>query len=245
MRISRKILALLVVAGTFGLVYAAEVTLWGNIAPSERYDIVVIDDFEERIPWNAPSDLPAGSLIRMVKNSPADGLDGEYPRSDYEKDIELANASARLRSRRVVGGVKHSQEIQVMIQSPGYDQLILRPPEFRSQPISGMPLAVSLWVYGYGKRHVLYALLKNPGGKEMALRLGELKFRGWQRLEIPLKPWMQKKKPFDPWQFSFTGLKFVSHPSEDPGLYLLRIDLLQVLVDHGAEYPGSQIKDEF
>lgn len=220
-------------------------TIWNGLAPSERYHMAVIDDFEERVPWSTLADLPAGSLIRMVKGSPADGAPDVYPRNLYEQDVKTANESAKIRKIPPVGEAKYCQEIQLMIHSPGYDALLIRPPDFKSAPAKGMPIAVSLWVYGYGKRHVLYAMIRNTAGVEMPLRMGELNFRGWRRLEVPLKHWMLKKKPFEPWSYSLAGLKLVSHPKEKPGLYLLRIDLVQVLVDYGESYPGSQIEDEF
>ncbi len=170
------------------------------------------------------------------------------PEAVFQRDVSYLNASAQLWKREQIADQKNAMEARIYFYRPGKDFVVISLPENLKNTKKGRPMAVSIWVYGYGKKHALYFLMSNSKHEAVPVRIGSLDYYGWRRLEAPVPASLQVKNPKKSYDYDFRieGLKIVSHPKEERGTYLLVVDLFTVLIDHEKpDYPGSEIRDEW
>lgn len=170
------------------------------------------------------------------------------PEAMFREDLRLLEESSERWKREAPPPQEMVMEARLYFHRPGKDFVVLELPESRRVTREGRPLAVSAWVYGYGKKHALYVLISNSKHGAVPVRMGNLDYYGWRRLEaaIPHALQVKNQERMQEFDFKVEGLKVVSHVREERGLYLLVVDLFTVLIDHETlDYPGSQIKDEW
>jgi hypothetical protein len=231
-------------------VFAADFILWRNLKPSEKLEMMVIDDFEEKVKWKMSNTLGIPSRLRFVYKNPADRDVHNYGKNEdvknYGIDMGVLKESAKIHGRKFSEDQKFAQELIVFFNNPGTDYQIIEAPENMSKFINGRALAVSVWVFGVKKKHVLYGLFSNQVRENIPVRIGDLNFSGWRRLEVSIGQQVIHRNRLNDkiYQFRFNGFKIVSHPKEPKGNFLFLHDLVSVLVDTDYNnYAGSEIKD--
>ena len=227
-------------------------TVWKNLRPSEDIDFFVLDDFEERIKWNLGNSLGIQSTLRFVDNSPVDKNLQNYENPDLEKTFRYETGvledSAKIHGRKFSKTQRSAQELTVFFSNPGYDYQVIETPAKDKHFISGRPVAISVWVYGKNKKHIVYALFSNQIHEKIPVRIGDLNFKGWKRLEasIPASVSHRNRLNRNVREFRFDGFKITSHPHENTGSFSFLHDLVCVMVDiRGDEYSGSKMKDNW
>jgi hypothetical protein len=212
----------------------------------------VLDDFEDRIQWDLANSLGISSKLRLVNNNPLERDLRNYGSTALEamfrQEIDLLADSAKIHDRTFSKTQKSSQELIVYFSNPGIDFQVIEIPEKDRHFITGRPVAISMWVYGNNKKHAIYALFSNHVHEKIPVKMGDLNFQGWKRLEVPVPVAVSHRNRLNHkvLEFRFDGLKIVSHPNETVGSFSFLHDLVCVLVDtQGAEYPGSKMKDNW
>ncbi|MDH4201192.1 MAG: flagellar filament outer layer protein FlaA, partial [Spirochaetia bacterium] len=184
----RFVFFLLLFVFTYFPVYSWEGILWRTLRPGKNLDMMLIDDFEEKIKWNLANSLPVASILRFAEINPADrGINN--PGSDknenlYRDELDLLSESARIHGRTFSKTQKYSQELAVFFANPGIDYQFMQAPEKDRHFLQGRPVAISLWVMGKGKRHALYAIFSNRVRQKIQIKMGNLDFSGWKRFEV-------------------------------------------------------------
>jgi len=231
---------------------ANEDVLWKNLRPSKDIEMLVLDDFEERVRWSLANSLAIESSLRFVDNSPLENDLRSYPdkkrQALYNREIEALADSAKIHGRVFSKSQRSSQELIVFFSNPGNDYQAIEIPQKDRRFITGRPVAISVWVFGKNKRHVLYALFSNQVAQKIPVKIGDLNFQGWKRLEVavPITVSHRNRLNHKVLEFRFDGFKVVSHPNETVGSFSFLHDLVCVLVDtRGAAYAGSKIEDHW
>ena len=228
---------------------AADSYIWRQMPVDPGLDAVVVDDFEERIKWTVSTQKAIPYKQRFVERNP--GEKDEYglsPSSDlFEKDYTYSQESAKLNSRPKLKASKYAAEFLMQFPEPGIDQALFLIPHEVHNVVQGRPLAMSIWIYGYGKNHSLYAVISNSQHKKMKLKLSSMNFYGWKRIEvqIPISMHRRNRKTGGFHDFRIDGLLVASHRKEKPGHYNLIVDLIEVLVDKSENYSGQRIIDNW
>lgn len=227
-----------------------DVVHFRGVTPDKRYEVKLIEDFESRTGWKIVEKKPNRIIGRFIAREPVFEKNANPVQKkiteDFKKDLQLVNESARLFNRQQPAEQKLSAEYRMIINKPGYDRLILHPPEKDLIYHTGRPIAIAVWVYGRKKRHTLYARFSTAFGKTQSVRLGSLDFRGWERLEAAIPVSLQKRnaRNSNRFEFNFEGFKLVSEPASKEGLSFFIFDLVTILIDHSdRDYPGSDISD--
>ena len=249
--------SLLIFSLVFGIIQPiGSVQIWRGLKPSKTFDFMVLEDFEQKIPWQIKTKQAIQAYGRFVKKEPI------FPaaRSPYKKEINAffnaeldhVRKSAALHNRPPIKDPTYSYEVQCFFSNPGRDVLDIAPPlrvgERLPPTISGRPRAFAIWVFGVNKKHSLYAIFSNVTGKRYRVLVSQLNFYGWERLEVTLPPYIQRRNPRNSnrFDFKFHGLRIASHASAEPGLFLFNFDMVVVMIDRSfSRYAGSQIKDNW
>jgi len=226
-------------------------TVWQGLNPENGVEMLLVDDFEERVKWRVETLKPISWFLRFVKRVPESEY-GFYADKKvhplFVQDLDILKKSAEVQHRSPPAEQLYAQELQIFISDPGKDAVLIRIPESIHQTWSGRPVALALWVYGTRKKERLYAVISNSVRKDTTLKLADLDFEGWKRIEVAIPVYLQKRnrnktKSFD---FRLEGLKLVTHASQEEGPSLFMFDLVMVLVDHGSnQFPGYKIRDEW
>jgi len=226
-------------------------TLWQGLNPGSDIEMLLVDDFEERVKWRVETLKPITWFLRFVKRVPESDY-GFYADKKvhplFAQDLDILKKSAEVQHRTPPAQQFYAQELQIFVSDPGKDAVLIRIPESIHQTWSGRPVALALWVYGTRKKERLYAVISNSVRKDNILKLTDLDFEGWKRVEVAIPVYLQKRnrnktKSFD---FRLEGLKLVTHASQEEGPSLFMFDLVMVLVDHGSnQFPGYKIRDEW
>ena len=227
-------------------------TNWRGITPSKIYDIMLLEDFENKVSWYIKTRQSINAYGRFIKKEPLypDSKNSYLKQTDqlFSTDDRLLRESAGLHQRNQPDPAKFSFEVQAFFNQPGHDSLELRPRRGKPHRIKGRPRSVAMWVYGVNKKHTLFALFSNHTQKVYPVKISRLDFVGWERLEVVIPPHIQRRNPAysNQFDFQFVGLKVVSNARETPGLFLFNFDNVMVLVDREEEvYPGSKISDKW
>ena len=226
--------------------------LWKNLRPGTFMDMRVLDDFEDRVKWNPVNSLAVESTLRFVMNNPQERGLRNYGNSKleglFQREVQLLTESSILHRRKFSSTQQFSQELLVFFAHPGIDFQYIAIPEKDRHFITGRPVAISLWVFGKNKKHVLYALFSNQVQTKIPVKIGDLNFQGWKRLEVPVPVKIAHRNRLNHkvLEFRFDGFKIMSHPNENAGSFSFLHDLVSVLVDtSGGDYAGSEIKDSW
>jgi len=243
---------LIIIFFTAQHLFARDNVLWRNLKPSKNIDMRILDDFEDRIQWELTNSLGIQSKLRFVRNTPLDRNLRNYGNDELEKmfkkEMELLADSAKIHERTISTAQNSSQELIAYFSNPGIDYQVIEIPEKDRHFVTGRPIAISMWVYGMNKKHAIYALFSNQIHEKIPVKIGDLSFNGWKRLEVPVPISVSHRNRLNRkvLEFRFDGLKIVSHPNEKAGTFSFLYDLVCVLVDTtGADYSGSNINDNW
>ena len=232
--------------------FAVDEVIWKNLRPSKTIDMRVLDDFEDRVKWSITNSLGIESSLRFVDNNPLERDLRNYGNAKlekmYQQEIGLLGESAGIHGRSFSKIQRFSQELLVFFSNPGIDFQVIEIPEKDRHFITGRPVALSMWVFGKNKKHVIYALFSNQVHEKIPVRVGDLNFQGWRRLEVPVPITVSHRNRLNHnvHEFRFDGFKIVSHPKEAAGSFSFLADLVCILVDTQVDdYAGSKMQDNW
>jgi hypothetical protein len=128
----------------------------------------------------------------------------------------------------------------------GFNWIEVKPP----QPIEipGTAKALSILAFGENYRHRLIAWVKDWQGIEYRIDMGSLNFKGWQRMAVPIPPYVKQYSRYVPSYRPVKLTKFVIEfdPDEFSGNYYLYLDRFEVAVDvYKAPYDGDDMMDQY
>lgn len=233
-------------------IFSYDGVLWRMLEPTKKLDMMVLDDFEERVRWKPGNSLSIPSLLRYVYNSPLERSLSNYGNEKteklYQQELDILDRSAKIQGRTFHKSQNISQEIFMNFSNPGVDYQVIEPPPHERYFIKGRPIAFSIWVFGKGKKHTLYALFSNRVREKIPLKIGNLQFYGWKRLEVTIPVYVPHRNRLNHnvYEFRFDGLKIMSNPNEQPGNFSFLCDLISVMIERTpVDYPGSQIDDHW
>ena len=202
-------------------------------------ELLTLDDFEEAEDWRARSTCPLGitKTLKMVQRGPIISVDNSQ---------EAMPGQCNVNEKACEDNPNHIMGVKTFFDDRGFDRVEISPPhEF---VIKGKARQFSIWVLGRKFRHTLSIKLRDYRGKTHNLRLGRLDFFGWRKLTVTVPGWLPQSTRYSllDKNLHFVSL-FVTHDiHEVPGTFYFYVDSLKVLVDRSeAEYPGSEIKDNW
>ena len=229
-----------------------EITRWRGERPNKVLAATAATDFENGIEWEVTTRSAFQSYAKRVEAEPI------YPDSPnphrkaitraFNADVSDINQSAEDHGYKAVRRKqKHSLEIKFFAAHPGKSAINVNPIKPLSSR-SGRAIAFALWVKGSNTRDQLTALLTAPGAQTFELKLGQLSFQGWRRIEKPIPPRMLKRnqKLGYRYEIQLVGFNLHSHPQDYEGLRIVALDLPMFLLDRSElKYPGSKIYDNW
>lgn len=180
-----------------------------------KYKEVSVSKFEDPGFWSAyiPGDIGIIKL-RRFEGSPRgkESLTGEEEAGIDEADKYVLGAKVDFFKRSVVK---------------------FRISPTRPLPIEGRIQTLSVWVVGRELQHVLYAVVQDYFGNESIIRMGELNFPGWSKLEAAVPTTIKQS---DPHFAGINGLRFVGfivdcELTETYGSYYVYFDALRAKTD--------------
>jgi len=224
--------------------------IWRGLPIDKKLDVIIIDDFEEAVPWKIPYKKAIEDHTRFVERSPIEkGYREEGAnRILFELDYSYASKMAKLHSRLPLQKPSRSLELLTYFSKPGKQFSVVESPHEIHTYISGRPVAFSIWIYGTDKRHKLYAIFENEKKQSFEMEISDLNFLGWLRVEKQIPEYILKgiKKRSGEYIFRLKGLKLQSDKNEPVGFYSLLVDFMGVLIELEPHvYPGYQIEDNW
>ncbi|MES0490262.1 MAG: flagellar filament outer layer protein FlaA [Leptospirales bacterium] len=234
----------------FSIALAQGGAIWRGMAIDKQLDVIVIDDFEERVAWKIPYKKAIEDHTRFVERSPIEkGYREEGAnRILFASDFEYASKMANLHARLPLAKSRFALELLTYFSKPGKQFTVIEVPEEIHTYVRGRPVAFSIWIFGNDKRHTLYAILENDRGQTFEIEISDLNFKGWLRIEKQVPDYVLKKikKRSGEYKFRFKGLKLQSHKNEAVGFYSLVVDFIGVLIElEPHRYPGYKMEDKW
>ena len=230
-----------------------EVVLWRQLEPAANLSMNIYDDFEERLKWKVSQSHAIETTLRFIDRTPV-SEDPQYAppeviREGWDREIDILQRSSRLHKTLPVGEQRFSQELNFFVNRPGLDYVIIEPQFPGKQIIYQRPVAVSVWVYGTGKKHSFHFIFSSISHKNIQVKAGDLNFYGWRRFEVTVPSFLQERNRFEQSRFEFTieGIKVTSSTYESTGSLLFIFDMVTFMteVDELKSLPGSEISDNW
>lgn len=230
----------------------AEEALWYGLNPSRVYDFVLVDNFENPLPWRFGEKKAVESFSRLVSV--------DFPqkyRQEEEKyaqsfvvDEEFVKKSAIIFQRNLSDfsqkEANKARELFLSFMHPGKERetyLLKKPITF-----TGIVKAVVFYLKSHNYQHSLYLLVSAPKIPLQEIYIRDLDFQGWQRFEVKIPAFYLRRNPKKQnlYEFTFHGFSIKSHFRENPGYCHLVLDQILVLVDRSEELlPGFEQKDQW
>lgn len=197
----------------------------------DRYRLIIVEPFENDRPWTTRAPSTELSDIRYLYKAPV----GEA----FRRESDLIN---RLQQT----GSEQSLFVHTSFTDPGRQSYTILPS--RKITVRGRLFRASLWVHSHMYLHRLELIFENSSGKTVRVSAGNLYWRGWRRLEIPLPPTLFKRGSVTErfYRHQFKGFRIISHPLAQPGDVALLFDNLLILSDESEyRYPGNEYSDSW
>ncbi len=227
--------------------YAAEVPLydipekrvemWSALLQTmkNRYSLQILDDFNSGVSWDDRGNSSSSSFSRFIRKFPESAA--------YQKELKLIEKNSAANNQTAA----LSYMIYTSFHTPGRENYTIHPRT--SVKINGIPKRVSFWLKGDGTLHSLFLLFRDLHGHEVPVYAGKLEYNTWKRFEIEL-PDLLKRLPDrlnrDQRKYLFTGIRIVSHPSEQSSHTSIILDSILLLTQpYPLQYPGMIQEDNW
>ncbi|MBO7164186.1 MAG: flagellar filament outer layer protein FlaA [Treponema sp.] len=170
----KRVIAVLMVLATFGMVFAQQgtsltdpdPTIIGADSAKQALREVSVDLFEREGSWNARISSDNGVISsRLFDGSPA----SKEPMAENEGVTD----------ERVLG-------VKVEFFRRGINSFYVT--AARPIPIEGITKTVSVWVTGRNQGHNLYLLVQDYFGNNFEIYMGSLAFSGWKKMTAAVPP---------------------------------------------------------
>lgn len=170
----KRVIAVLMVLATFGMVFAQQgtsltdpdPTIIGADSAKQALREVSVDLFEREGSWNARISSDNGVISsRLFDGSPA----SKEPMAENEGVTD----------ERVLG-------VKVEFFRRGINSFYVT--AARPIPIEGITKTVSVWVTGRNQGHNLYLLVQDYFGNNFEIYMGSLAFSGWKKMTAAIPP---------------------------------------------------------
>ena len=170
----KRVIAVLMVLATFGMVFAQQgtsltdpdPTIIGADSAKQALREVSVDLFEREGSWNARISSDNGVISsRLFDGSPA----SKEPMAENEGVTD----------ERVLG-------VKVEFFRRGVNSFYVT--AARPIPIEGITKTVSVWVTGRNQGHNLYLLVQDYFGNNFEIYMGSLAFSGWKKMTAAVPP---------------------------------------------------------
>ena len=170
----KRVIAVLMVLATFGMVFAQQgtsltdpdPTIIGADSAKQALREVSVDLFEREGSWNARISSDNGVISsRLFDGSPA----SKEPMAENEGVTD----------ERVLG-------VKVEFFRRGINRFYVT--AARPIPIEGITKTVSVWVTGRNQGHNLYLLVQDYFGNNFEIYMGSLAFSGWKKMTAAVPP---------------------------------------------------------
>ena len=170
----KRVIAVLMVLATFGMVFAQQgtsltdpdPTIIGADSAKQALREVSVDLFEREGSWNARISSDNGVISsRLFDGSPA----SKEPMAENEG----------VTAERVLG-------VKVEFFRRGINSFYVT--AARPIPIEGITKTVSVWVTGRNQGHNLYLLVQDYFGNNFEIYMGSLAFSGWKKMTAAVPP---------------------------------------------------------
>lgn len=213
----------------------AQVRLWDGLVTTrkDRYEIVVVEPFENLRRWKSRAASTPLDEIRYVFKTPnerAFQLDKDLLHAWAPDDLEF----------------EQSLLVHTNFSVPG-EQVYAAYPD-RPIPIKGLPERMCLWVHSEGYHHRLVFIFRNADDREVRVELPPLIWKGWRRVDVNLPDALKRRgrRAGHHTGAHLTGFLIESHRLSGAGEVAVLLDNLAILTDTvDLRYPGSEIPDQW
>jgi hypothetical protein len=113
-------------------------------------------------------------------------------------------------------------------------------------PLPGRVQNLDLWIWGANLNFYLDAYVRDYQGVVHVIRMGDLNFKGWKNLRVPIPSNIRQSKRVLP---NFAGLRFVkfrlwTRPAEQMGDFYVYLDQFKILSDtFESFFDGDDLAD--
>ncbi len=201
----------------------------------ERYRLLIIDLFSNN-EYEAVDPPATLHHLEILYRSPLESQWNIQKRTFELEQILLGS----------FGTIPRSLQFHYLTEIPGKQNYFIKR---KTQIfISGVPFLYSLWVYANESHDVLYLKFKNLKNQKLLLKIGNLDWKGWRRIQgqfpenFMYYPKLNKPQPF----YSFEG--FFIQTTQNSSVGAKEILLCQFYIISSYEsllYPGSEQLDNF
>lgn len=135
--------------------------------------------------------------------------------------------------------------VKFITYTRGFNWVEIKPPS--PILIPGTTKAIAVTVAGRNLRHNLVAWVQDYRGIEYRIELGNINFKGWQRVAAPIPAYVKQYSRYVPEYrpLKLTKLVLEFDPDEMPGDYYIYLDNFEAAVDlYKPAYDGDDLLDD-